>query len=391
LEAVLAERRAWGFDIDPLARLVSRVKVTPLDATLAAEAGQEVQTRAAHMVQENREELQEALKQRWDAKTKQFVDYWFAPQTQIELLALMIGIERIPDPALKAFLELAFSAIIITKSGGVSLALDLAHTRPHRAKIVLTESGEVISGQGLINREHPRARFLTKNIRSALSEFGGRLSQNLKGLLKPWPGYIEPQIQFGNAQDLSLDNGSVDLIVTSPPYASNAIDYMRAHKFSLVWLGYRIDKLGQKRREYIGGEATTRIDFEDLPDQAAQVVADVAALDEKKAQVLHRYYSEMTRTLQEMHRVLKPGRAAIVVVGSSVMRGRDTETHLCLADIGRAVGFEVPEIGVRHLDRNRRMMPAGAQLDLDSQIQQRMHEEYVIGFFKSQLDLVNQH
>ena len=67
---------------------------------------------------------------------------------------------------------------------------------------------------------------------------------------------------------------------------------------------------------------------------------------------------------------------------SSIMRGRDTETDRSLAEIGEAIGFEIPAIGVRHIDRNKRMMPAGKKIDLDSQIQQRMHEEYVIGFYK---------
>jgi len=80
--------------------------------------------------------------------------------------------------------------------------------------------------------------------------------------------------------------------------------------------------------------------------------------------------------------VLRPGKAAIVVVGSSVMRGRDTETHACLAEIGQTLGFDVPTIGVRGLDRDRRMMPAAHKRDSGSQIQQRMHEEYVIGFLK---------
>jgi len=83
-----------------------------------------------------------------------------------------------------------------------------------------------------------------------------------------------------------------------------------------------------------------------------------------------------------MYRVLRPGKAAIVVVGSSVMRGRDTETQTCLAEIGKIVGFEVPAIGVRRLDRDRRMLPVSARKNEDSQIQQRMHEEYVIGFWK---------
>jgi len=83
-----------------------------------------------------------------------------------------------------------------------------------------------------------------------------------------------------------------------------------------------------------------------------------------------------------MYRVLRHDRAAIVVVGSSIMRGRDTETHLCLKEIGENLGFQCPCIGVRQLDRNRRMMPAGATVDSSSMIQQRMHQEFVIGFYK---------
>jgi len=147
-------------------------------------------------------------------------------------------------------------------------------------------------------------------------------------------------------------------------------------------MGHPIDDLGQKRKEYIGGEAITDFEFERLPARTVQVVTDIANRDKKKGRVLHRYYSEMTRTLQEMFRVLKPGKAAIVVVGNSIMRGRDTETQTCLADIGQELGFEIPKIGVRNLDRNRRMMPASSKLDLNSQIQQRMHKEYIIGFYK---------
>jgi hypothetical protein len=83
-----------------------------------------------------------------------------------------------------------------------------------------------------------------------------------------------------------------------------------------------------------------------------------------------------------MFRVLRPGRSAIVVVGSSTLKGKDTQTGNCLADIGQTIGFEIPKIGIRNLHRDKRMTPAGKKLDLDSQIQQRMHQEFVIGFYK---------
>jgi hypothetical protein len=157
---------------------------------------------------------------------------------------------------------------------------------------------------------------------------------------------------------------------------------MRAHKFSLVWFGYPVDDLSQKRQDYIGGDAVSGIDMETLPIETEYIVQQIQSLDKKKGLALRRYYSEMTRVLREMYRVLKSGRASIVVVGSSVMRGIDTKTQECLAAVGRQIGFDVPSIGVRTLDRNRRMMPAGMDVNLASQIQQRMHQEFVIGFYK---------
>jgi DNA modification methylase len=382
LEALLAGRRAVGVDIDPLAVLIASTKTSSLDYLQVSQAGHALLIQARKALRDHLGELREALNQRWDQPTREFIDQWFAPEIQLELLALLLQIEQITDPAMRKFFELVLSAIIITKTGGVSLALDLAHTRPHRAKLIYSKTGEVLEGGEYLADPPAHLQYATKTLRSAFDEFEKRFQSNLKSIPSNGSAKIDAQVMFGNAQALPLKTGSVDLIVTSPPYASNAIDYMRAHKFSLVWLGFPITQLSNKRKEYVGSEGTTTFEFLDLPPYAAQIVDEIHRLDRQKGRVLHRYYTEMTRCLQEMYRLLKPGKAAIVVVGSSVMRHRDTETQHCLADIGRALGFEVPKIGVRYLDRDRRMMPAGQELNRQSQIQQRMHEEYVIGFYK---------
>ncbi|RMG55832.1 MAG: site-specific DNA-methyltransferase [Acidobacteria bacterium] len=381
LEAFLCGRQGIGIDIDPLALKISSVKATPLNVKHVLEMGHEILQRARMAVAKERSDLKTRLEKRWDRRTRQFIDYWFTRDTQLELMALIGEIEKIPDVATRRFFEVVFSGTIITKSGGVSLALDLAHTRPHRAKVVL-KATSMKRANNAVEASSRRHRHETKMLRSAILEFEKRFKQNLGGLAKLAQSSLPPRFLYGNAQNLPLLDASVDLIVTSPPYASNAIDYMRAHKFSLVWMGYSIEELGRKRKEYIGGEATTDFQFEELPHATAKVVADIAERDQKKGRALHRYYSEMTRILREMHRVLRPGKIAIVIIGSSVMRGRDTETPMCLAEIGRALGFHVPKIGIRQLDRDRRMMPVGSRPNLDSQIQQRMHEEYVIGFRK---------
>ncbi len=381
VEACLTGRQALGFDIDPLACLQTRVKTTPLPPDETLRQGHALLSRARTALTADPAGLTQRLSGRFAPGTRRFVDYWFAPATQLELQALLEQIEALPGADTRAFLLLAFTATIITKSGGVSLAFDLAHTRPHRAKRVYDAAGNLILDDSASIPER-RARFLTKTLKSPLDEFRRRLASNVQALSSLPPALPPPRVEAGDAQRLPLAADSVDLIFTSPPYASNAIDYMRSHKFALVWLGHAIEMLGKQRATYIGAESTAGFAFESLPPFTQALVARLAQRDRRKARALHRYYSEMTRVLREMYRVLRPDRAAIVVVGSSVMRGMDTQTQHCLAEIGQSLGLDVPHIGLRRLDRNRRMLPVSANGGRQSQIQRRMHQEHVIGFHK---------
>ena len=356
IEAVLAGRRSIGFDIDPLALRICKAKITVLNSGDVCVAGQQIVEKAQRALDKHQSTLEKKFNSRFDDKTREFIDYWFSAHTKLELMALLAEIEQVEDDAIRQFLELTFSAIIITKSGGVSRARDLAHTRPHR-----------------VDDKIPRP---------AIPEFRKRLEKNTKSLLNPVEAAGTANIHFGNSETLPLADDSVDLIVTSPPYASNAIDYMRAHKFSLVWFGHPLIELSELRGRYIGGENTSKFEFAPLPDLSSSIVAKVTRMDRKKGATLHRYYSEMTRMLSEALRVLKPGKAAIIVVGSSVMKGIDTQTQDCLGEIGESVGFKLAGIATRILDRDRRMMPARFGGQRSTQIEERMHEEYVIAFYK---------
>jgi DNA modification methylase len=354
LEARLLGRKPIGFDIDPLSTLISYSKVTSIDPIKAAEYGEQVAERADSLYLQSKEYLGQVLKQRFDPKTLEFINYWFDPQTQLELVALISGIDGVQDPAIRSFLTIVFSSIIITKSGGVSLARDLAHTRPHKD--------------------------LTKVPKPAIKEFRKRLKTNLKGILSSKKSNF--LVGEGNAQYLPISNNSIDLIVTSPPYASNAIDYIRASKFSLVWLRHTISELGDLRISYIGGENITGFSYFGMPVFTETLLNKLGEIDIKKSKVIHRYFSEMKGVLQEMFRVLRPGKAAVVVVGTSLIRGLDIETQNCLAEKGEMVGLEVVKIAERQIDRDKRMMPARKNGQNQSQIEERMHKEYVIGFLK---------
>lgn len=354
LEAVTRNRYGVGTDIDPLSLNLSRAKLGIGNLDNIRGFSNDLIKKVQSRLDRKKDLLEANLKKRFDVKTKEFIDYWFAPQTQLELMALINEIEKIKDESIKSFLTLVFSSIIITKSGGVSLARDLAHTRPHRV--------------------------LDKNRKPAIDEFKKRLSLILNKLV------LFPQadslIVKADSRYLPLMENSVDLIVTSPPYASNAIDYMRAHKFSLVWLGYPVSVLSKLRRTYIGGETISGFELLPLPDKSNRIVKTLESLDQKKGKVVHRYYSEMVLSLSEMFRIIKPGRAVVIVVGTSIIRGIDIKIGECLKEIGERQGFEHACTGIRNLDRDKRMMPSRWNSKNKAGIEARMHKEYVIGFIK---------
>ena len=351
VEAVLLDRIGIGVDLDPLAVQISRVKTAYVSPSALADAAKQVLTRAHGYL--NEEKTVTSYLHRFDKPTRDFIDYWFLPATQRELAALTLAIRQETDVRVRRFLQLMFSSIIVTKSGGVSLARDLAHSRPHRD--------------------------LTKKPRSALELFQSRVRRILPsmGLL---PETRNVLIVHGNAKSLPLEDNSVHLIVTSPPYA-NAIDYMRAHKFSLVWMGKPIRELSEWRARYIGSERLGDFTPPPFPPETQDIIDALSQRDTKRGRVLAKYFSEMQSVLKEMYRVLRPDAAAIMVVGTSTMRGLNVQTHRCLAEIATAEGFDLVRISERQLDRDRRMMPArfGKRT---SQIEERMHHEYVLGFFK---------
>jgi DNA modification methylase len=353
VEALLEGRRGIGLDIDPLALRVSQAKTMPMRIDDLRNIGSHIVSQAQNLLANN---SVEKFLQQFDSRTKVFVDYWFCPHTQRELAALVLAMQTVEASLVRRFLELTFSSIIVTKSGGVSRARDLAHGRPHLDK-----------------EKHPK---------NALEQFSLRLQKNIQSiehldskgaLATPLPG---------DARSIPLRNEVIDLIVTSPPYA-NAIDYMRAHKFPLVWLGESVVNLTALRARYIGSEKLNGTQYAELPGKTASIIQQLAERDRKKSSILRKYFTEMQAVLAEMYRVLRQDAPAIVVVGPSVMRGIDVQTHHCLAEMARETGFSVIGVVQRSLDRNKRMMPARFGKKTDSMIEQRMHEEYVIGLLKS--------
>ena len=354
VEAALTGRVGIGVDIDPLAVWISQAKTTPFETETILALADSIADYARLVLAERGPGYAQEVLSSFSEATRSFVEYWFQPSTIAELGALRRAIAQLTQPPHRRPFEVLFSSIIVTKSGGVSLARDLAHSRPHKVE--------------------------GKRIRSAIDAFVERAQRFGKVLNEIRTVQGQTYVIRGDARRLPLPSEAVDLIVTSPPYA-NAIDYVRAHKFSLVWLGYDIPSLTDLRRRYIGAELRPEVNQQLRSETGRQILQDIRERDQRRAEFISRYFQEMTDTLSEMHRVLRSGRAAVVVVGSSTVRNVVVPTALILAEIGERLGFRLVGVKEREIDRDRRLMPISHRSN-ETGIEARMHREHVIAFLK---------
>ena len=122
---------AIGFDRDPLAVLIAGAWASNVDVAATEKKAGEVLSKArarARTITQG-----EAYPAGASEETKEFVRYWFDITNRKQLAALAESISRTHDQQIKRLLWCAFSRLIITKTSGVSLAMDISHSRPHKS------------------------------------------------------------------------------------------------------------------------------------------------------------------------------------------------------------------------------------------------------------------
>lgn len=338
---------ALGFDMDPLAVLMSRAWTTSVsDAAIDTEL---------KIVLEQVEGLGSTvptLPWQQDPDTLKFVDYWFHENQRGDLARLASVLDRrkaivqevTGDSALTVLL-VAFSRIIITKEQGASLARDTSHSRPHR---VATESEYQV-----------------------IPNFLRSVAQLRKRLLEH-PPTGSANIHHGDARSLQIADGTVDAVVTSPPYL-NAIDYMRGHRMSLVWLGHSIPELKTVRSTSIGAE---RASGATVSRDVVSVMASMRGtelLTGRLEGIVTRYAVDLLAMTSETARVLKPGGRATFVVGNSCIKGRFIDNAAGVAKAALTAGLLVEQSRERDLPAANRYLPVSG----DS-LSKRMRTETVL-------------
>lgn len=344
---------AIGFDLDPLAVLMSKVATATVDPDAIVDYGASITAFCRSL--SAREITLPWIDE--DIETDRFVSFWFASPQIRDLRKLAWFLNQAPEdrvpPQLLDALRLALSRIIITKTRGASLAWDVSHSRPHKVR----ESNDY----------------------DVLSEFIASCQTIAKRLANTAPCIAPASIRLGDARNLGqLQMGSVDLVVTSPPYL-NAIDYMRGHKLALVWLGHSISELRTIRSSSIGAESRSR----DLETDRSRglVMSAFGELDDLPPALVRmtdRYAGDLVALMRSLSRVVKRTGEIQMVVGDSRLRGVAISNSQATVAAARVAGLRLLSSMQRDIPRASRYLPVSK--GAGSSLSKRMLVEHVLSF-----------
>lgn len=344
---------AMGFDTDPLAVLMTRAWCTDVSADRLTKIATNVH---AHAVRETqRIPLRDAYPPGADEETRAFVRYWFDPTNRRQLVALARSISKVRGISERTLLWCAFSRLIITKQASASLAIDLAHSRPHRP----TDYKEPI---------RPLTHFL-RAVRTIVDAAPFKTAEE---------GRPPASVRTADARRLPVESSTIDIVITSPPYV-NAIDYLRGHKFSLIWMGHALRPLRQLRARNIGTEVSAGTDPQNpVIAEGLRRMGNLGSLGQRDKGMLARYVADMDGALSEIARVLVPRGRAVLVLGDCSMRGVYVRNSRALAYLCERHGLRVATIRRRKLPPNRRYLPPPTVHSSGQKLHNRLRHEVLL-------------
>ncbi len=106
VESILSGKNAFGYDINPLAVLISKVKITPLNVRTLISKAESVEEKLS-MAHFNPKVFEEV-------ETPKFfnIDYWFKPSVIKQLAFIKSVIDEVEDEDTREFLLVAFSETV---------------------------------------------------------------------------------------------------------------------------------------------------------------------------------------------------------------------------------------------------------------------------------------
>ncbi len=293
LEATLLGHSSFGSDINPLSCLLSQVKAKPLSPNLL------------NKIDRFCEELPIKYKKSKNIKNFHYenIDHWFQGNVIKELSFIKLEILKLKEQELKDLFFIIFSSILVRVSNQDS------NTR------------YVAINKDIKDLETIRI-FIQKSIEIK--------SIYLDFFQKTKDSKVKLKVFQADSRDLSkLNKNSVDLIITSPPYA-NTYDYYLYHKHRKHWLDMDV-KYAQLN------EIGSRHEFSSLKEDP------------------QKWEQDIKKCLIEIKRIIKKGGKIFIIIGDSVIDKKLIKMNKIMKKISKEVGLKFMDIASAPMSKHSRM------------------------------------
>jgi DNA modification methylase len=329
VEAKLLGHESVGFDINPVAKLITQTKTTPIKPRTLTNY-------------RNRflEYYETAPKVSYEHHPR--IKYWFDDQTIEELDKIYFAIRKIKNYDVRRFFLCAFSHNLKNCSRWLMKSI----------KPTLDKEKEI---------PNPKETFL-RHLDSMIKKnekfyFELAKSGNLDVSAKMY--------RRDSTKKFPIKSETIDLIITSPPYVTS-YEYADLHQLTLLWFGddprhfkkwHRFsNEFVDFRRNFIGTSSKREQNGHFNSDIGEKIVSDLAEVERPLAVDVANYFLDMKKAFAEMYRVLKIGGKACVIIGNTSLRGVEILNAQVAAQQMQAAGFRKPEFIKREIS-NKMITP----------------------------------
>lgn len=328
LEAVLSGRNAFGADSNPIARLISTVKPTAIDPKC---------------LQKELEKIVRRAKDNNDTDIPDFPnrDFWFSAHVQRQISSLLVSIRNVRKQTVRNFFLVCLSNIIKKVSYAdpriyvpVKLNPDRFADKPNVYQKIRIK----IDSLRDIDVYDSFYKICSENILRVSTLADIVANKATSKIISSDARHITNDILSKNL----LSDETVDLVLTSPPYAG-AQKYIRSSRLSLNWFGYgAADNIRDLEQVSIGREGILKknliVEKTDIKE-ADSLIEKIALIDRTRACVVSTYLNEMKEALAESVRVLKKNGYMILIVGPNQVCKYNFDTPYYLSSILETLGM----------------------------------------------------
>lgn len=341
VECKLLERNAIGIEINPLANLIAKVKITNIDIE---KARQKLKTINEKFIDKN-----------FKFKIIEFnnIDFWFKPNVKKMFSKILYQINSIKEQEIKDFFKVCLSEIVrefsICNHSGFKM---------HRDKNKINKSVNKLDFIKKFNS------VCDKNIYSLYEFINNTTNRNISKFIKGCTKKFYSQI----------GKEKVDLILTSPSYGDShtTVAYGQFSRLSSQMLNLSLeglDNIAKLDNNLLGGKTSKKNEYNKTVSKSLTLCntvelfkTKISALNNQKKEKIKMekrlldvlsFYYDLDICLKNGIDYLKPGKHFVLVTGSRVVKMIKLHTDIIVSELAENYNMKLISVFYRNIENKR--------------------------------------